>query len=638
MNSRILAVLLGLLVVGGGAAQVARSHGSDRDILRASVRDDALRKHDFRGVPRYTISVNLNAKLDAFTGDEQVTLTNLTGAPLSEVVFHLYPNATFLTGSGAPNLTVTEATVNGARASHKASGAQLNVALPAPLAAGRIATVGLKFTAQVPTILTVRADSPISMLRDLLRSMLKQETNYGIFAVGDGVTNLGHWFPMLAHHDGKNWDTVAPTGVGDIAHFDVAHYDVTIDAPSATKVVATGVEQTSTMRGERRVTHYFAGGVRDFAVQLSPRYEKVSRTVDGVIVNSYFVSEHKAAGARALDVAAKSLAFFNKSIGAYPYKELDIVEAPLASIVGGMEHPGLVTINQLLYDLGGLKVGKLGDPEIDQALAHFDGLSEHMLAFVIAHEVAHQWWNAVVGSDSKNHPFLDEALANHSARLALEAIAGKRVAEEQAFLNIELTYHLHRLMGGKDRAIDLPAKAHGGTAEYAAIVYGKGAMFFAALQEHLGKERFLRMLQSYYTKHQFGLASPGDLLAAARAVSPAPAHTTVMFRRWLDEARGDEDIGPIKLASAFEVLLEPMLGKGSPEANVIRELTKGFDGILRDVRLGKADLIDQLLGELDAALSGKPTKAESGVGSLLKALDELFKALDRAGKPPGEAT
>ena len=48
--------------------------------------------------------------------------------------------------------------------------------------------------------------------------------------------------------------------------------------------------------------------------------------------------------------------------------------------------------------------------------------------FVVVHEVAHQWWSAVVGSDSKRHAFLDEALANFSAALYFEVVHGDEAA------------------------------------------------------------------------------------------------------------------------------------------------------------------------------------------------------------------
>ena len=40
--------------------------------------------------------------------------------------------------------------------------------------------------------------------------------------------------------------------------------------------------------------------------------------------------------------------------------------------------------------------------------------------FVVAHEVAHQWWNVVVGNDSINNAWVDEALTNYYALIYYE--------------------------------------------------------------------------------------------------------------------------------------------------------------------------------------------------------------------------
>ena len=47
---------------------------------------------------------------------------------------------------------------------------------------------------------------------------------------------------------------------------------------------------------------------------------------------------------------------------------------------------------------------------------------EQRRAFLVAHEVAHQWWYDMVGNNQLEEPWLDEGLANWSARQYLKTV------------------------------------------------------------------------------------------------------------------------------------------------------------------------------------------------------------------------
>jgi hypothetical protein len=55
----------------------------------------------------------------------------------------------------------------------------------------------------------------------------------------------------------------------------------------------------------------------------------------------------------------------------------------------------------------------------------------------IAHEVGHQWWYDLVGSDSNNDPWLDECLTEWSANFYLESVDDKRVASNAFAVPLE---------------------------------------------------------------------------------------------------------------------------------------------------------------------------------------------------------
>jgi aminopeptidase N len=56
-------------------------------------------------------------------------------------------------------------------------------------------------------------------------------------------------------------------------------------------------------------------------------------------------------------------------------------------------------------------------------------------------------------------------------------------------------------------------------AEYGAIVYGKGPLFFDAVRARLGDQAFLEALRAYLAANRYGIAYPDELIAAFEETS-----------------------------------------------------------------------------------------------------------------------
>jgi aminopeptidase N len=204
-----------------------------------------------------------------------------------------------------------------------------------------------------------------------------------------------------------------------------------------------------------------------------------------------------------------------------------------------------------------------------------------MREFVVAHEVAHQWWHGLVGSDSRLHPFVDESLAQYSAVLYFEDRYGAARGRASGDRNVRANYQMMRLLGESDGPVDRPV-AGSSPISYAGLVYGKGPYYYGALRKQLGSARFFEVLRQYAADHRFGFAGPDDFtaLAASRAGSGAAA-VHALARRWLHEARGDEDLGKADLAGLLGGLLG---GSGSApsgphvDAAGINKILQGLGG------------------------------------------------------------
>jgi aminopeptidase N len=168
---------------------------------------------------------------------------------------------------------------------------------------------------------------------------------------------------------------------------------------------------------------------------------------------------------------------------------------------------------------------------------------DSIFEMTIAHEVAHQWWAIGVGSDSQRAPWVDESLTNYSAVLYFEDRYGRARAEKMMDLHLRTAYSTGRMLGGSDAPVNLKTSAYSGNMQYGAVVYGKGALYYDALRKLVGDEAFFASLREYYWNYSGKLASPRSLLDIVTRRAPnRKTEIASLYRRWIEETHGDEDI------------------------------------------------------------------------------------------------
>jgi hypothetical protein len=504
--------------------------------------------------PLYQLDLKVDLLLGAIEGTEGVILKNPSAAPLAEVVFRVYANSAHLVAEGGRNLTVSEAKVNGQPVkAREIDPTVLSIPLEKPLAPGERARIELSFRLVVPRL----RENPASSGLDQLLSSNGGE-GYGILSFGQGILSLGFAYPILAAWTGSGWDTPELSGMGDPTHFEPANYLVKLNVPKLAAVASSGVQVGEQPLGagpeHPREVFLVAAAARHFAMQISTRYQVGTRKAGDVEIRAFAVEEQEDAAKALLDQAGAAVALFEKMFGPYPFAKLDVAQAPLINGAGGMEFPGLITVALSLYQpSAGGPMGALLGKLVEQTRTP---------EFVVAHEVAHQWWHALVGSDSLRHPFLDEALANYSAVMYFEARHGGAAGTQQIELELAMPYQMWRVMGGADGPVDRALSEFRNPLEYAAIVYGKGAMAFHALRRAAGKKAFLGLLRAYASEFAFRQAAPEDLARLIRKKLPGPKAES-LYRRWIEGAHGDEDIGvPASgdLTGWFQILSRGGLG------------------------------------------------------------------------------
>jgi len=299
---------------------------------------------------------------------------------------------------------------------------------------------------------------------------------------------LGDWYPMLAVYDDTGWNIAfPPTHIGEQVFSEAAFHDVCVTLPSDAVVIASGVQVDATDHrdGTQTVT-LVSGPVREFMLVAGRGFDLQVRRVGESTVRAYAWPEHTACSARILDMACEALRLYGDLWGTCPYLELDLVEIQAWS--WGVEWPGVILVGSPLY-------------------AEDDCGEWHVI-----HEVAHQWWYAVVGNDQVDEPWLDEALANYATLVFYRLARDPAVAEERIHARIYDRYARY-LSQHPDRPVAGPTSSFD-QANYYPIVYGKGAMAFEALQERIGETTLHAGLREYAARHRHGIGTPEGLLTA----------------------------------------------------------------------------------------------------------------------------
>ncbi|HSH79539.1 MAG TPA: M1 family aminopeptidase [Herpetosiphonaceae bacterium] len=413
---------------------------------------------DLNAFNRYRMDLALDPDQALLTGTQTLDFTNRTGAPLPDLVFHLYPNLPDFEG----RLEITCAAVDGAavRPLLEDDDWKLRLPLPVPLAPDASTQVTLRFTTTTP-----RGTGA---------------TAYGAFNLQEGIWTLASFYPTLAIRVGEAWDPARPSGWSDYVNSDMALYHARISMPAGYALLSSGVADTTCASGTCSVVAA-AGPQRDFILAVSREWEQSRRVVGETTVVSSFPPQWRAAGERALDLAVDALARFNDRFGLYPYVELDILPVTAGNFAG-VEYPGLIMINDSYYDENGDRTAVLLD--------------------VVVHEVAHMWWYNVVGNDVLREPWLDEGLTSYSAEYLYTEWSGQGA---QPLTEARLA-QLQQL--GLDKTpIDLEVTEYADARSYVAVIYGRAPLFFDALRGELGDDAFFRLLREHYRRNAFGRAT-----------------------------------------------------------------------------------------------------------------------------------
>jgi hypothetical protein len=571
--------------------------------LRPATRAElaATRTPELENLPRYRLNLTLGDDLTVLTLTEEVTYTNTEAAAVPDLAFRVFANRT----SQPPPVAINAAECDPAPCQLKQeSSSAWRVVPQQPIAPGSQLRVRLNLAGKLRIIAAGETDMMQQSLSGLsgLFSAPSDPTDYGLLSYGDGIASLANFHALLATRRQGKWLTSERTTMGDLGSDEMALVQAWVTTPSDVQIAATGATKLEVPGKAHHTFSVAAGLIRDFAVYASRQFVSVSRDVGDVSVRSYCVRGDEAAGLQVLDVASEALKEFEARFGPYPYRALSVVEAPVVGGAGGVEFSGLVTVASMFY-----RPPAKGIEQLLGLMGAGGDFQRSALEFTTAHELAHQYWHGLVGSDSREHAFEDESMAQWSTLLYLEDRYGAARAQADAGQHVLMNYRMMRLLGQPDGAVDRPVDNFPSSIAYAGLVYGKGPFLYSALRKAVGNTEFFEGLRRYVTRYKFQIAPSSGFFDELARVPRHAAEVRRLSARYLRQAHGDQDLRDL----------------GSPDDPMSKLLAQ----------LGGAQGLGNLLG---ARRNGKTSAGLSSDAAPLELLQQLLKGLapDGAGKAP----
>jgi hypothetical protein len=310
-------------------------------------------------------------------------------------------------------------------------------------------------------------------------------------------------------------------------------FNVNITVPSNYIVAATGtlqtedelqklkaagkINKTRTKDFERytvntftptKTLHYKAENVHDFAWftdnDFIVQYDTLA-LASGKIVDAFtfFTNNANTQWSNSVDHVEDAVRNYSKWIGEYPYPTVNAVEGPGNVSSGGMEYP-MVTL--------------ITSPSADK----------ETLDAVITHEVGHNWFYGILGSNERDHAWMDEGLNTffqfryEAEKYRSNSVFGNSLPAElkqrdpSEFLSIVYNA-LNELP--MNEAIETASEKFKTKDEYGMVVYLKTAVWAYLLEQGLGSEVFAKAIQTYYDKWKFRHPYPEDFKQVLEEVS-----------------------------------------------------------------------------------------------------------------------
>lgn len=507
----------------------------------------------------YNIKAELNDSTDIVTGHEQLTYWNNSPKELYYVYFHLYSNAQ-AKGSYLSDLyennnytlhygkyraqglgtTVDDISINGTALKTELDNTVMKVYLTKPILPGESVTFDVNFKTYFD--------------REVIRNRMKLFNSFGYKHY-----DLVHWYPRISVYDRKfGWDTYQHMDHEFYGDFGSFHVELTFPnnyvmdgtgvLTNESEVLPDSLRQKLDLRnfskkpwnsppstvvkrdGTKKTWKFSAINVHDFALTADPTYRIGEYDWNGVRCIALVQEPHAAGWQNCPQYIAKILDVNSYNIGPYHYPKMICADAQ-----DGMEYP-MLTLD------GGF------DPDYRDLLVH---------------EISHNWFFGMVGSNETYRAMMDEGFTQFYTADTYQFIDGpnkiempskskyvnnytepNRILDDQ-FYN---SYMIATVTREDESTLNTHSDEFNGGIRHGggeSVVYFKTATMLKNLEYVLGRALFDKCMQHYFEQWKFCHPYPEDFRNSVIQYSGVDLNW--FFDEWIETSkRIDYKIGRVK--------------------------------------------------------------------------------------------
>ncbi len=336
------------------------------------------------------------------------------------------------------------------------------------------------------------------------------------------------WYPKPAVYDRKGWHPIPYLDQGEF-YAEYGNFTVNITLPSHYVVGASGElknedelnyyrevgrennlgkKEIKYMPAEKgwKTLRYTATNVHDFAwfadKDFIIRYDTAQLSSGAIVdVFTYGRPDGNRYWKNSVSYTEDAIRSYSSWIGEYPYPVVQAVEGPRNVMSGGMEYPMITLITS-------------------------PGADEPTLDGVIAHEVGHNWFYSVIGSNERDHAWMDEGINTYyqfryeAGKYRANSVFGNQIPTALRSKPVdEFLHEIYNALAGipMEQPIATGSAAFPDKDTYGVVVYLKTAIWMYLFEATVGREALDRAIQAYYQQWKFKHPYPEDFKTSMEA-------------------------------------------------------------------------------------------------------------------------